>query len=229
MSSPRHKFFAASLLQGANKLDSPRPLAVESKVNTSDPPKFGGVKSNDYSSEKIKELLENYNEVQHTEWETLPLGSHIRYLKKDGDFKPGGFIRTKRPDHFILENVPFGSKKTNDKYVHWVMNFENVSKIFSKDKNAPVTSMPVAPTVQQPMPVAPMQAAPMQAAPVSMIPSYNPMMQVENGFIQKQIDDVEKKVTTLEVQFKRVQSDLAELTIIVKNIGKYIQMKGGSL
>lgn len=59
-----------------------------------------GKKHNDASfevSSKEKEvdmekLLKNYKEVEQSQWHNLPRGTHIRYLRKDGQFKPGGYI-----------------------------------------------------------------------------------------------------------------------------------------
>lgn len=223
MSSPRHKFLAAQILQSGHKVDSPRtpqPSATENKYNNIIPTttKYSGIKSKEYTPEKIKELLEHYNEVPLSGWNDIPIGSHVRYLKKDGDFKPGGFIRAKKSGIFILENLPFSSKAINPNYIHWTMHFDNTAKVFLKEKNNSVAN--VQPIINHET---------HNVIPLTESTPYNPDAQVENGFMQKQLDEMTKKISDLEVQYKKLQNDMAEITIFSRKIGKYIQSKGVDL
>jgi len=177
--------------------------------------KFGGLKQKaDYNDEKISDMLENYKEVPRSEWMNLSIGSHIRYVKKDNKFQPGGFIRTKntKGDHsyFILENDKFGSKAKNPEYTSWPMNFENVIRVYVK--NVDIPSQPAQPSSQ------PLQPLISQ--------SFNPVASVETGFMQKQIDDLEKKYSLLETNYKSLQEKVADLEIFSKEVGKYMRSKG---
>lgn len=40
----------------------------------------------------MEQLLRGYQEVPQADWHNLPKSAHIRYLRKDGQFKPGGYI-----------------------------------------------------------------------------------------------------------------------------------------
>lgn len=45
-----------------------------------------------FTSAEITELLENYTEIPKTDWANIPRGTHIRYMKTDGNFRRGGFV-----------------------------------------------------------------------------------------------------------------------------------------
>jgi len=51
-------------------------------------------KSNVIGPGEQEKLLENYAEVPKDKWEKIPVGSHVRYLRKDGGFRSGGFIQS---------------------------------------------------------------------------------------------------------------------------------------
>lgn len=65
-----------------------------------------------YTEEEIASLLQSYIIVHRSLWDHIPIGSHIRYLKKQkpgenkpiGErFKPGGFVKT----HFTKNDKKF--------------------------------------------------------------------------------------------------------------------------
>jgi hypothetical protein len=235
MSSPRQNKFALSkYISSGTQIGSPRSprsyaLSKHFDNNPSEikaqPVQTGGTQfpKTEYTTDKINDMLEHYNEVPKNDWINLPIGTHIRYMKKSGDFKPGGFIRLKKAGdkaHFLLENVPFGSKATSPTYSSWIMNFDNVAKIFSKDKNAP--SQPyVAPHTQpqtgqpQPSPIQQPQTAP-----------YNPESIIENGMMQREIDELKKIVSENNSKISKLNEELADLTLVVRKLGKYLQTKG---
>ena len=45
------------------------------------------------SNEEISDTLQGYTEVSSDNWDTMIIGSHIRYLRKDGLFRSGGYIK----------------------------------------------------------------------------------------------------------------------------------------
>lgn len=190
---------------------SPKTYSInhQPQLNTQPSQKFGGLKQrNDYTDEKISDMLENYKEIPRSEWMNLAIGSHIRYIKKDNKFQPGGFIRMKNTkenhSYFILENDKFGNKAKNPDYTSWPMNFENVIRVYVKDQN-----------ISQPI-----------AQPPLVSQSFNPSSTVEMGFTQKSIDDLEKKYSLLESNYKTLQEKVADLEIFSKEVGKYMRSKG---
>jgi hypothetical protein len=40
-----------------------------------------------------EKLLAGYSEVDKNEWDTIAMNSHIRYLRKDGAFRRGGYVK----------------------------------------------------------------------------------------------------------------------------------------
>jgi len=235
MSSPRQNKFALSkYISTGTKIGSPRsPRSYSLSKHfggdpgseiKAQPVQTGGAQfpKTEYTTDKINDMLEHYNEVPKNDWINLPIGTHIRYMKKSGDFKPGGFIRVKKPGdkaHFLLENVPFGSKATSPTYSSWIMNFDNVAKIFSKDKNAP--SQPYVPHTQtQTQPQTAQQPLMQQSQP------YNPESIIENGMMQREIDELKKIVSENNSKISKLNEELADLTLVVRKLGKYLQTKG---
>ena len=43
--------------------------------------------------EEQEKMLRNYIEVDKSAWAAIPVDSHIRYLRKDGAFRRGGFVK----------------------------------------------------------------------------------------------------------------------------------------
>jgi hypothetical protein len=220
------KFALAKVIAGTTlrKMNSPPSSpnlhsvfgGFESK-HTNSPRKFGGIKQKtEYSDDKVQEMLENYYEVPKTEWINLSIGSHIRYIGKDGKFRPGGFIRAKnlRGDnsYFVLENDRFGSRAKNAEYAHWNMSFNNVIKVYAKNANEST------PSINQPQPQSMTQP--------SIAQNFNPSASVEIGFLQKQLDDLEKKYSLLESKYTGLQEKIADLEIFSKEVGKYLRNKG---
>lgn len=70
-------FDLKSLVKGGIKPQTPYVHVYSAGVNS--------------DSEKAT-LLENYVEVDESEWDKIPVNTHIRYENKDGEFKRGGFI-----------------------------------------------------------------------------------------------------------------------------------------
>jgi hypothetical protein len=91
------------------------------------------------TNEEQEQLLEDYEEVRRESWETLPVGIHIRYLRKDGTFRRGGYV-------ISVVNVMSGVNK-NNKMIQlssnkspyaksWSTNLEHVQKIWKTKLNS---------------------------------------------------------------------------------------------
>jgi hypothetical protein len=121
-------------------------------VSTGKTPKkydYSAYKSTSYDQTQMTAMLDNYVEVSKTEWANLPKGTHIRYMKKNGEFKPGGFVQNtyllngKQTIH--CEN---GNDPKEKGYAKWPVVLENISHIWRLN-NAPVMVTATPPTTVQ--------------------------------------------------------------------------------
>lgn len=89
------------------------------------------------------QLLKGYDEVPRDEWDSLIHGVHIRYLRKDGLFRKGGFVKN---TWIGLSGVNKGKNviqlcnNMSYKAVKWIISFDNLDKIWKKKNN--IYSMP---------------------------------------------------------------------------------------
>lgn len=112
--------------------------ASESEDNT--PPKQNNDRiglrfpAKDYTSEEIAQRLDGYIAVPRSLWGKIPKCSHIRYTKKDGAFKPGGFVHTytiKDDGRKILQlKNSFDNKKAN--FAEWPLDLSTVKMLYKK-------------------------------------------------------------------------------------------------
>jgi hypothetical protein len=88
-------------------------------------------------------LLKGYEEVPRTKWDSMTHGDHIRYLRKDGLFRKGGFIKN---TWVGLSGINKGKNViqlcNNMSYnaIKWTIQFDNLDKIWKKKNN--IYSMP---------------------------------------------------------------------------------------
>lgn len=94
-----------------------------------------------YTDEEISKMLDGYIQIPFELWDYIPTGAHIRYVKTNGEFKPGGFVR----NHYIsnegkkmimLETRPFvkHNVKQNEQpgYFTFSIAYDNTKTIFKK-------------------------------------------------------------------------------------------------
>lgn len=108
---------------------------------------YSAYKHHDFSKEEMSQLLEKYIEVPQTQWANLPRGTHIRYMKKDGKFARGGFIK----NTYLLHGkqtiqLETGNDSKAPGYVQFPVVLENLSNVWrldpSKEPGAPQVAMP---------------------------------------------------------------------------------------
>jgi hypothetical protein len=97
------------------------------------------------------------------------------------------------------------------------MSFNNVIKVYAKNANESTSSANQPQTQRQPI---------SQSQPPSIAQNFNPSASVEIGFLQKQLDDLEKKYSLLESKYVGLQEKIADLEIFSKEVGKYLRNKG---
>ena len=83
-------------------------------------------------------MLENYEEVPRDEWDQIPKNTHIRYLRKDGAFRRGGFIKANYTSSYgedkgkqsiqLASNLSYKSSK-------WTVSFDDLEKIWKKNNS----------------------------------------------------------------------------------------------
>lgn len=83
-----------------------------------------------------EKLLKNYNEVDKNDWEKIPKNSHIRYLRNDGLFRRGGFIKNIWINSYgptqgnkciqLSSNMTYKAQK-------WTVSINDINKIWKKN------------------------------------------------------------------------------------------------
>lgn len=117
---------------------------------------------NVWTSDEQTEKLIGYLEIPPDLWTSIKCGSHIRYITKDNEYKPGGFV-LKNPFKYKGENteikpsieisnadVNFGEQigfrlhnffnKKSPEYTTWVVSYDDIMKVYLK-VDAPVRTI----------------------------------------------------------------------------------------
>lgn len=83
-----------------------------------------------YNDDDIKQLLIGYDLIPESEWTKIKSKSHIRYIKSDGSFARGGFVK----NHFIRDNINgiYLENSLGANNVGWAITLNNISKIWKK-------------------------------------------------------------------------------------------------
>ena len=90
------------------------------------------------SLEDQAKLLTDYNAVNIADWTSIPKGDHIRYLRKDGSFRRGGFVlnvwvgtygTSKDKTCIQLSSSPYY------KSTKWNVCIDDIDKIWKKKSN----------------------------------------------------------------------------------------------
>lgn len=87
-------------------------------------------------------MLQNYDDVDHNEWAAIPPSSHIRYLRKDGAFRRGGFVKN---SWVGLYGASKGKKclqlssTQSYKSTKWTICLDDIEKIWRKNPNLVAT------------------------------------------------------------------------------------------
>lgn len=107
--------------------------------------KAGGLPPKEYKAktwteeDKIK-ALEEYMEIPEEFWPCIRYSTHMRYITKAGEFRPGGFV-TKNPLDFVPQGATepkrcikmqnnFNAKGAG--HVEWMAAYEDIAHIYVK-------------------------------------------------------------------------------------------------
>ena len=84
---------------------------------------------------EIKEYLKNSISIPKDQWETLPINSFISYIKEDGKFIKGGYVKlifNKKNNIYMIYGTKI-DKYNNDKYYkEFTINLSNIKEIYKK-------------------------------------------------------------------------------------------------
>lgn len=93
-----------------------------------------GYAKREYTEAQIKELLVGYIQVAADRWGDIPVGSHVRYVKRDGVFVRGGFVTShwlsaegKKFMH-LANNLARGGAG----YATWPVAHESLATVYKK-------------------------------------------------------------------------------------------------
>ncbi len=129
--------------------------------------------------------LEGYFDVPRDQWQSISVGSHIRYIRMSGEFRTGGFIREKTTnddghDIFVLENDKVNRK--GSKYRTFPIVLDEISHIYKKGKSD--TARAPRQQSQQSQQSRQYQQPPLQSHSQFQLPIYlHPHLHLNNGNI----------------------------------------------
>lgn len=178
---------------------------------------YSAYKSHDFSRDEMTQLLEKYVEVPQTQWANLPRGTHVRYMKKDGKFARGGFIK----NTYMLRGkqtmqLETGNDTRAPGYTQFPVVLENISNLWrldpAKEPNAPqVSNVPFVAPVQVPVvPATPLQKNVVDG--VVRMETMDQMLQLELELreAKSRIDSQEEQITKLKDAVRRIISTLTQ-------------------
>lgn len=108
-------------------------------------------KTSSVTPEEKERMLSDYSELNKSEWETIPILSHIRYLRKDGAFRTGGFVK----NSWIGLYGPSKGKKClqlaagqDYKSTKWTICLNDIEKIWQKNNNTLASDKNLSPEIK---------------------------------------------------------------------------------
>lgn len=168
------------------------------------------------TAEKLK-LLEGYKKYEDPlVWNAIPIGSHVRLLKKDGSFIRGGFVvkfyMADNRSYLLLENNKYNRSPPN--YVMFKVNLDEVKRIFAKPDMNP-QSQPMQP-VQQMQPSLPRQLQ---------FEEPRNVQGEEIELLEKKIELLEKIISQKDSELNSLRKRVGALENTTSGIMKYLKQQ----
>lgn len=101
----------------------------------------------DMTQEEITEFLKNTIIIPKEQWEQIPINSYISYIKEDGKFIKGGYVKlifnkkkssTDNGSIYLIYGTKL-DKYNNDKYYkEFTINLSNIKEIYKKIDNSAI-------------------------------------------------------------------------------------------
>lgn len=93
------------------------------------------------NAEELKEYLKNFILIPKDQWKTIPVNSYISYIKEDGKFVKGGFVKlifnknntnSENESEYLIYGTKI-DKYNNDKYYkEFTINLSNIKDIYKR-------------------------------------------------------------------------------------------------
>lgn len=167
-----------------------------------------------YTKEEKDEMLRDYLIVKKDEWYLTPLDSHLRYMKKDGTFVAGGYLKRKwkreEKIYFSIAKSPYTEEKK------WVVELTTNVDILYKKLN---------------------EGSRMEVELIkkSLISMDNRIKLIENNAstsqrrnsteIRAELELLRKENEELKLQNERLKGSLKKTNSVVSQIAKYVSKK----
>ena len=100
-----------------------------------------------WTADEAAEKLSGYLEVPPEFWDQVRYGTHMRYITKDGQFRPGGFVMKNPfdtevrggPDKKRFFKLQNGFSDKVRGYQQWLLAYEDAAKVYMKpDASVPI-------------------------------------------------------------------------------------------
>lgn len=93
------------------------------------------------TEDEIKEFLKNSILIPKDQWNSLPVNSFISYVKNDGKFIKGGYIKLifqKKDNDYMIYSTKL-DKYNNDRYYkEFTINLNNIKEIYKKIESSAI-------------------------------------------------------------------------------------------
>lgn len=92
-----------------------------------------------FTTEEQKEMLRGFQLVPRDKWLELPVGTHIRYIRKDGEMRKGGYIRYIDPAGAFMS---ISLTELNQQSKNWKLPLNGVAQIWRATGEVILTNIP---------------------------------------------------------------------------------------
>ena len=99
--------------------------------------------STEITSSDQDKLLENYIEVASSDWDKIPKNTHIRYMRKDGNFRKGGFVKASWISSYGKDKGKKSLQLASNmsyKATKWTIVLDEVDRIWKKNITSNISS-----------------------------------------------------------------------------------------
>jgi hypothetical protein len=192
--------------------------------------------------------LDNYIEVPQAEWERLPVNTYVRYFDLDGNWRPGGRVKSIKLDTAGVKGfqvVKFNPKQK--KSLFWIIKFTSIKKLYKfntpQDPNVPARPLQIktATGTNSVVGAGPVQAVQTAQSVTSM--QSVPPESVEDAesfredhllrqlgdkllFDDKSADSLKQRIESVEAEVARMSQELKKLFVLIKRVYVRLEKSG---
>lgn len=185
--------------------------------------------------------LDNYIEVPQAEWERLPVNTYVRYFDLDGNWRPGGRVKSIKLDTAGVKGfqvVKFNPKQK--KSLFWIIKFTSIKKLYKfntpQDPNVPVRPLQIKTSTGTTSIVG---AGPVQATtsvPLVQENTEDPESFREDHLLRqlgdkllfddKSADSLKQRIESVEAEVARMSQELKKLFVLIKRVYVRLEKSG---